>query len=51
MTEKSERNMMAATELNTSSDNQLDAYGGFIDVVGTKTGFFHVGKSTTGGGL
>ncbi len=32
---------MGTSELNTSSDDRLDVYGGFTDVVGTKTGFFH----------
>jgi len=32
---------MGTSELNTSFGDCLDLYGGFIDVVGTKRGFFH----------
>ena len=32
---------MGTSELNTSFGDRLDVYGGFIDVVGTKRGFFH----------
>jgi len=32
---------MGTSELNTSFGNRLGVYGGFINVVGTKSGFFH----------
>ena len=35
---------MRTSDSNTTDSDHLDAYGGFIDVVGKQTGFFHVEK-------
>ena len=35
---------MRTSDLNTTPGDNLDAYGGFIDVVGKQTGFFHAEK-------